>query len=184
MTLPAGNFITFRGGEFVFDPALVQLYNHSTVATTRHAPSGQHFWQYGHLPPTSPIEDVAVILCCDEVVAFPRPKGRGPIGRRATTQARRLSVLPLVRECVNIYVNAMPHVFFVWNDELIEYLGQHGVTQDEFEEVVLNSREVEVSRSSGRPIVFGPTSTGKYLACVFEYVDKDTIVPVTAYEVD
>ncbi len=78
----------------------------------------------------------------------------------------------------------MPHVFFIWNDELIEYIGQHGVSQDEFEEVVLNSQDVQTSRSSGRPIVFGETSTGKFLACVFEYVDADHIVPVTAYEVD
>ncbi len=80
----------------------------------------------------------------------------------------------------------MPHVIFVWNDELIAYIGQHGVTPDEFEEVVLNAWNVEVSRSTGRPIVFGPTSTGKFLACVFEYIDmeKDTVIPVTAYEVD
>ena len=85
---------------------------------------------------------------------------------------------------VNIYVNGMPHVLFVCNDELIEHIGRHGVTQDEFEEVVLNSIEVQVSRSSGRPIVFGETSTGKYLACVFEYLDADQVVPITAYEVD
>ncbi|GIX00461.1 MAG: hypothetical protein KatS3mg111_3793 [Pirellulaceae bacterium] len=78
----------------------------------------------------------------------------------------------------------MPNVFFVWNDELIEYIGQHGVTPDEFEEVVLDAIYVDESRSSGRPIVFGPTSTGKFLACVFEYLDDDTVIPVTAYEVD
>ena len=78
----------------------------------------------------------------------------------------------------------MSHVLFVWNDELIEYIGQHEVTLDEFEEVVLNSKEIDASRSSGRPIVFGPTSTGKFLACVFEYLDEHQVVPVTAYEVD
>lgn len=78
----------------------------------------------------------------------------------------------------------MPHFFFVWNDEIVEYLAQHGVTQDEFEEVVLNSVGIQASRSSLRPIVFGPTSTGKFLACVFEYLDDDTAIPVTAYEVD
>ena len=78
----------------------------------------------------------------------------------------------------------MPNLLFVWNDELVEYLAQHGVTPDEFEEAVLNSRDVQTSRSSGRPIVFGATSTGKYLACVFEYLDEDQVVPITAYEVD
>jgi len=78
----------------------------------------------------------------------------------------------------------MPHFIFIWNDELIEYIAQHGVTVDEFEEVVLNAKDIQTSCSSERPIVFGPTSTGKYLACVFEYVDDDQVVPVTAYEVD
>lgn len=78
----------------------------------------------------------------------------------------------------------MPHFLFVWNDEIVEYLLLHGVTQDEFEEVVLNSNEIQTSRSSGRPIVFGPTSTGKFLACVFEYIDVDEVIPVTAYEID
>ncbi len=78
----------------------------------------------------------------------------------------------------------MPHVLFVWNDEIVEYIARHEVTPEEFEEVVLNSVEVRTSRSSGRPIVFGPTSTGKFLACVFEYIDSDQVIPVTAYEVD
>jgi hypothetical protein len=63
---------------------------------------------------------------------------------------------------VNIYVNEMPHVLFVWNDEIIEYLALHGVSPDEFEEVVLNSSEVVASRSTGRPIVFDETSTGRF----------------------
>jgi hypothetical protein len=32
--------------------------------------------------------------------------------------------------------------------------------------------------------VFGETSTGKFLACVFEYIGRDEVVPVTAYELD
>lgn len=75
-------------------------------------------------------------------------------------------------------------LFFVWNDEIIEYIAQHGVTVDEFEEVVLASKQVKASHSSGRPIVFGPTSTGKYLACVLECIDLAQVVPVTAYEID
>lgn len=78
----------------------------------------------------------------------------------------------------------MPHFLFIWNDELIEYIGLHGVTQDEFEEVVLNSREIFESDSSKLPIVFGETSSGKYLACVFEFLNDDEIIPVTAYEVE
>jgi len=60
------------------------------------------------------------------------------------------------------------------------------VTPEEFEEVVLNATRVQRSRSSNRPIVFGPTSTGKFVACVFEYTgpDRTEVLPVTAFEVD
>jgi len=78
----------------------------------------------------------------------------------------------------------MPHYFFLWNDDIIEYLAQHGVTPDEFEEVVLESSGLKRSRSSGRPMAFGPTSTGKFLACVFEFIDANTVIPITAYEID
>lgn len=80
----------------------------------------------------------------------------------------------------------MPHVLFVWNDELVDYIAQHGVTPEEFEEVVLNAKTIQHSRSSGRPMAFGPTSTGKYLACVFEYTGagEDEVLPITAYEID
>lgn len=80
----------------------------------------------------------------------------------------------------------MPYVLFVWNDEVIGYLAQHGVSPEEFEEVVVNAKTTFRSRSSERPIVFGPTSTGKFLACVFEYTgpNRDEVLPVTAYEVD
>ena len=73
---------------------------------------------------------------------------------------------------------------FLWDPETEEHLAQHGVTPEEFEEIVCNPDSVGESRSTGRPIAFGATSTGKYLACVYELVDQDTILPVTAYEVE
>ena len=78
----------------------------------------------------------------------------------------------------------MPWYLFLWDDESVAHLAQHGVTQDEFEEVVCNPDSVEASRTSGRPIAFGYSSSGKYLACVYEFADSVTILPVTAYEVD
>ena len=46
--------------------------------------------------------------------------------------------------------------------------------------------EVVASHSSGRPITFGETSTGKYLAVVFDVVEEDplSVYPVTAYETE
>jgi len=37
--------------------------------------------------------------------------------------------------------------------------------------------------SSGRPVVFGDTSTGRHLMVVYEETGEDTVYPVTAYEV-
>lgn len=61
----------------------------------------------------------------------------------------------------------MPFYFFVWSDEIVAYLELHGVTEEEFEEIVSNPEFDEISESSGRPIAFGETSTGKKLGGVF-----------------
>ena len=78
----------------------------------------------------------------------------------------------------------MPEFHIIWSDEIEEHLAEHGVTRAEFAEVVLLATEVETSRSTGNPIVFGWTSTGKHIACVYEDIDGYSIVPVTAYEVE
>jgi len=62
---------------------------------------------------------------------------------------------------------------------------EHGVTQDEVDDVVSDpSNPTTESDSSGRPITFGETRTGRYIAVVWEQVldDPYTIKPVTAYE--
>ena len=84
------------------------------------------------------------------------------------------------QECVR-----MPFYIFHWTKESLQHIAEHGVTQDEFAEVVMDATEIHASRSSGLPIVFGTTSTGKRLACVFEGVDEFEVevIPVTAFEV-
>lgn len=71
-------------------------------------------------------------------------------------------------------------------DGNVQHLQEHGVTIEEAEEVLLDRRSGRaVSRSSGLPTVFGWTSTGRYLAVVYELVNDDplTLRPVTAYDV-
>jgi hypothetical protein len=65
----------------------------------------------------------------------------------------------------------------------VQHCAAHGVTKDEVEEVFRNATDADVSRSSGLPVVFGDTSTGRHLMVVYEEVDADTVYPVTAYEV-
>ncbi len=78
----------------------------------------------------------------------------------------------------------MPYYFFIWTDENIEHLAEHGVTQGEFEAVVCNPESTSTSHSSGLPIAFGFTADGRELACIYELIDKNEIFPVTAYEVE
>ncbi len=77
----------------------------------------------------------------------------------------------------------MPYYDFLWTDEIIAHLAEHGVSRENFEEVVSNPRRVGVSRSSGRPCCWGETVEGRQLFCVYEFLDDITIIPVTAYEV-
>jgi uncharacterized DUF497 family protein len=78
----------------------------------------------------------------------------------------------------------MPWYLFLWDPETEDHLAEHGVTPEEFEEVVCNPDAVGESRATGRPIAFGYSATGKYIACVYDFVDADTVLPVTAYEIE
>lgn len=80
----------------------------------------------------------------------------------------------------------MPFYFFHWDDELIDHIDQHGVSVGDFQDVVTNSdpRTWVKSRTTGRDIAFGETASGRRIACVFEWIDEDTILPITAYKVE
>jgi uncharacterized DUF497 family protein len=60
---------------------------------------------------------------------------------------------------------------------------QHGVSKEEVEYVLQNPDDIDVSRSSGRPVIFGTTDTGRHIMVVCEAVDAETVYPITAYEV-
>ena len=84
----------------------------------------------------------------------------------------------------------MPDVILIWDlpddpDGNVQHIAEHDITVDEVEEVLLDrDSEDTVSKSSGRPITFGYTSSGRYLAVVWEHIDDNplTIYPITAYE--
>ena len=65
----------------------------------------------------------------------------------------------------------------------VQHCAEHGVTPEEVEEVLQNASDADFSRSSGRPVVFGDTITGKHLIVVYEEIDADMVYPITAYEV-
>jgi hypothetical protein len=82
----------------------------------------------------------------------------------------------------------MPYEAAIWDmdddpEGNVIHCAEHGVTKDEFEEVLVNAKDFDVSQSSGYPVAFGDTSTGKHLMVVFEEIDDTTVYPITAYEV-
>lgn len=63
------------------------------------------------------------------------------------------------------------------------HVEEHDLTTDEVDFVLENPTSTGTSRSSGRPCVFGYAPDGRYIVVVYEEVDTDTVIPVTAYEV-
>ena len=78
----------------------------------------------------------------------------------------------------------MPFYFFLWTAESIAHVSEHGVSQEEFEEVVMNPEGETISRSSKNPIAFGTTASGRILCCVFRRIDREIVQPITAFEVE
>jgi hypothetical protein len=77
----------------------------------------------------------------------------------------------------------IPSYEYVWTEEIIGHLAEHGVSPDEFESVVSNPKSRDISRATRRPCCFGEALDGRYLYCVYEMLDDATVIPVTAYEV-
>ncbi len=82
----------------------------------------------------------------------------------------------------------MPSYAIIWdlNDDPegnVQHIIEHGVSAEEVEEVFLNATDADVSRSSGRHVVFGDTDAGRHLMIVYDEIDEDTVYPVTAYDV-
>ena len=82
----------------------------------------------------------------------------------------------------------MAYTSFIWDLEddargNVQHCGQHGVSKEEAEEVLLNPIDFGESASSGYPVVFGDTSTGRHLMVVYQEIDADTVYPINAFEV-
>ncbi len=77
----------------------------------------------------------------------------------------------------------MPYYEFLWTDEIIRHIEAHGLSQDDFENIVCNPDSKGLSRSSGLPVAWGYAADGRYIMAVYEELDEVSILPVTAYEV-
>lgn len=83
----------------------------------------------------------------------------------------------------------MGYSVIIWDldDDLegnVQYIADHDLTKEEVEDVLANPEHRTTSRSSGLPTVLGTTSTGRFIAVVFQEIDEDTVRPVTAYDIE
>ena len=60
-------------------------------------------------------------------------------------------------------------------DGNVAHIAEHGITPDDVEEVLEDYDSDDVSRSTGNPITFGYTSSGRYLAVVWEHIQDDPL---------
>ena len=63
-------------------------------------------------------------------------------------------------------------------------MADHGLDIDDVEHVLRNPTKHSTSRSSGRPMVFGYTPSGEYIAVLYEELDEDTVYPVAAFPIE
>ncbi len=68
----------------------------------------------------------------------------------------------------------------------VQHIAANGLTIEEVEQVLYGAaNRPTVSRSCGRPAVFGATAMGKGILVVYEVLETDPVIvvrPVTAYE--
>ncbi len=72
----------------------------------------------------------------------------------------------------------MPAFDFIWSDDIIEHLAEHGVSQDDFEYVVCQPTSKGYSRSSNLPCAWGYTEDGRYIIAIYDEIDAVTVLPV------
>jgi hypothetical protein len=83
----------------------------------------------------------------------------------------------------------MGYTTIIWDldddpDGNVQHIAEHDLTKEEVEDALAEPEGRGVSRSSGLPIIFGTTSTGRFIAVIFQEVDTDTAKPVTAYDIE
>jgi uncharacterized DUF497 family protein len=82
----------------------------------------------------------------------------------------------------------MEFLQILWDDDdrrdgNVQHIAEHGLTIEDVEFVLENPTEEGVSNRTGRPCCFGYTPAGEFIIVVYDRIDKDTVYPVTAYEV-
>jgi uncharacterized DUF497 family protein len=78
----------------------------------------------------------------------------------------------------------MPYLMISWAKGTLEKISQRGLTQAEVERVAMYPAKRVTSRSSNRPMAVGWNDAGERIGVVYEHLDRDWIVIVTAFRMD
>jgi uncharacterized DUF497 family protein len=68
-------------------------------------------------------------------------------------------------------------------DGNVQHIAKHGLTKEDVEDVFQSPQGTDISRSTGRPVVFGNTRGGRHIIVVYEITDAITAYPITAFDV-
>ena len=83
----------------------------------------------------------------------------------------------------------MPLVDAIWDlpddpSGNVQHIAEHGLTPIDVQHVLNHPERHVVSRSSGRPMVYGFTPSREYIVVIYEEIDESSVYPVTAYPVE
>ena len=76
---------------------------------------------------------------------------------------------------------------FMWDEQPggnVEHLADHGLTPEDVVCAIETAIRHDVSRSSGRPIVYGFTPDDRYIVVIYEEITVRTLYVITAYAID
>lgn len=66
----------------------------------------------------------------------------------------------------------------------MEHIARNDVSVEDFQNVVMGAKKIDKSDSTGRDMTYGRTADGRDIVCIYEWLDEDTIFPVTAFEIE
>jgi len=83
----------------------------------------------------------------------------------------------------------MPRVDAIWDlpddpQGNVQHIAEHGLTPIDVEHVLNKPERHAMSRSSGRPIVYGFTPSGESIVVIYDEIDESTVYPISAYPVE
>ena len=76
----------------------------------------------------------------------------------------------------------MPWIHAIFTETDQAKIAEHGISEDEIEQVISDPAEHSISRSSGLPVAQGWTEAGRWIVVVYRQLNSITWEIITAYQ--